>query len=85
MVRMKPKMQPQVQLWDIVPPQGEHGRVISAEVEEEIQNFLHAVKSYPSRVAKEPGITFQKHLSSIFGPNSDTAAGDRRETRPRRH
>lgn len=78
-------MQPQVQLWDIVPPQVAHGHVISAEVEEEIQHFLQAVKSYPSRVAKEPGITFQQHLSSIFAPGDDKADADRRYARSRRH
>ena len=82
---MKPKMQPQVQLWDIVPPQIAHGRVISPEVEEEIQNFLEAVKSYPSRVEKDPGITFQQHLSSIFAPGDDKADADRRYARSRRH
>jgi|HubBroStandDraft_4_1064222.scaffolds.fasta_scaffold338570_1 hypothetical protein len=82
---MKPKMQPQVQLWDIVPPQIAHGRVISPEVEEEIQNFLEAVKSYPSRAAKEPGITFQQHLSSIFAPSDHRAQANRRDARPRRH
>jgi hypothetical protein len=34
-------------------------------VEEEIQNFLRAVDSYPARVAKEPRVTFREHLSSI--------------------
>jgi hypothetical protein len=82
---MKPKMQPQVQLWDIVPPQSAHGRIVSAEVEEEIHKFLHAVHSYPSRVAKEPGVTFQQHLSSVFAPGNDRAEGDRRDTLPRRH
>jgi hypothetical protein len=82
---MKPKMQPQVHLWEIVPPKGAHGRIVSAEVEEEIQDFLQAVKSYPSRVAKEPGITFQQHLSSIFAPGNDRAEANRRDTRPRRH
>ena len=77
-------MQPQAQLWDIVPPQSAHGRIISAEVEEEIQNFLQAVKSYPSRAAKEPSITFQQHLCSISARGNDTAEDDR-DTRPRRH
>jgi hypothetical protein len=82
---MKPKMQPQAQLWDIVPPQVAHGHVISPEVEEEIQHFLQAVKSYPSRVAKEPGITFQQHLSDIVAPGHDRAEVDRRYVRSHRH
>jgi hypothetical protein len=35
-------------------------------VEEEIQSFLQAVDSYPARVAKEPGISFQQHFRSII-------------------
>ena len=35
------------------------------KVQEEIQNYLEALDSYPARVAKEPGITFQQHLSRI--------------------
>lgn len=78
-------MQPQVQPREIVPPRSAQGHVMRGEVEEEIQNFLHAVDSYPSRVAKEPGITFQQHLSSVLEPGSDRAGRDRRYTRPRRH
>src|ERR1700683_2693550 len=85
MVRMKPKMQPQVQPWEIAPPRSADGHIIPVEVEEEIQNFLHAVNSYPSRVAKEPGVTFQQHLSSIFAPGKDRPEADRRDSRPRRH
>ena len=78
-------MQAHAQLWDIVPPQGAHGSIISTEVEEEIHHFLEAVKSYPSRAAKEPGITFQQHLSSIVALGQDRAEVDRRYARSRRH
>ncbi len=33
---------------------------------EEIQKFLRALDSYPERVAKEPGVSFRRHLSGIF-------------------
>jgi len=84
MVRMKPKMHPQVQPWDIVPPQSARGHNIPAEVEEEIQTFLQAVKSYPSRAAKEPRITFQRHITSIFAARNEDEKNDRRDIRPRR-
>ena len=47
------------------------------QVSEEIQKFLRAVDSYPDRVAKEPGLSFRRHLSSLFAtpPNA----------KPRRH
>ena len=32
----------------------------------EIESFLLAVRSYPDRVAKEPGITFDQHLANVF-------------------
>jgi hypothetical protein len=74
---MKRKMHYQVQPSEIVPPRGE-------QVHEEIQNFLHALDSYPARVAKEPRINFQKHLSSIFAAR-DESDRDRRSQRTRRH
>jgi hypothetical protein len=43
----------------------------------EIREFLRAVESYPERVAKEPTITFRRHLSSVMAAPEDDA--------PRRH
>jgi hypothetical protein len=40
----------------------------SEQVQEEIQNFLRAIDSYPNRFAKEPRISFQRHLRSFFSP-----------------
>jgi hypothetical protein len=96
---MKPKMQHQihqnqvqqhqfrqkVQPREIAPPRNAPVRIIDGEVREEIQNFLQAVNSYPARVAKEPGISFQQHLSSIFAARNDNEERDRRESRPRRN
>ena len=61
-------------------------RIAKGEVNEEIQSFLRAVNSYPARVAKEPQISFQQHLSSIFAARSDDMKGDdRRDRNSRRH
>jgi hypothetical protein len=35
------------------------------EVQQEIDNFLRAINSYPDRFAREPYLSFQQHLSSI--------------------
>jgi hypothetical protein len=67
---MKPKV-----LYQIAP-----GKIVSLrseQVQEEIQSFLEAVDSYPARVAKEPGVSFHQHLSSIFATRND------RRDRPR--
>lgn len=37
------------------------------QVRREIRGFLQAVDSYPERVAKEPRVSFQQHLCSVFG------------------
>jgi hypothetical protein len=37
-----------------------------AQVRREIEGFLRAVSSYPKRAAKEPRVSFQKHLCSVF-------------------
>jgi hypothetical protein len=37
--------------------------------EQEVQAFLMAVDSYHTRLAKEPGITFQQHLHQFFAAN----------------
>ena len=35
------------------------------QVRREIQSFLQALDSYPDRVAKNPGITFEEHCSGF--------------------
>jgi hypothetical protein len=67
---MKPKMQHHVQPRESVLHR-------NAQVLDEIQKFLRAVDSYPDRVAKEPGLSFRRHLSNIFAASSNA--------RPRRH
>jgi hypothetical protein len=75
---MKAKMQYDVQPRATVPP-----RIGEVQVQEEIQNFLRALDSYPARVAKEPRVSFQQHLCSYFAPVRHE--NDRRDNRPRRH
>jgi len=36
------------------------------QVAEEIQMFLRAVDSYPERFAKEPSLSFHRHLAHFF-------------------
>lgn len=55
---MKSKMHYHVQPRETVQPRNEEARL-------EIQNFLHALDSYPARAAKEPRISFQQHLSTV--------------------
>ena len=46
---------------------------------EEFQKFIRAIESYPERFAKEPGITFRRHLSSLFSTSrKDNHADTRR-------
>ena len=80
---MKPKMQHQIQPREIAPPHSTRIQGAKGEVQEEIQNFLRAVDSYAARVAKEPRISFQQHLCSMFAARSDEH--DRRSRCPRRH
>ena len=61
---MKSKMQNHVQPRESVPQRTE-------QVSEEIEKFLYAVDSYPDRVAKEPGLSFRRHLSSLFETQDD--------------
>jgi len=70
---MKQKMQYAVQPRRSAPPRNK-------QVQEEIQNFLRALDSYPARVAKEPRVSFQQHLCSIFA-GSDYAGRDHRARR----
>jgi len=80
---MKAKMQQQVQPPEITPPLSAKVQMAKRKVEEEIQNFLEAVDSYPACVAKEPGISFQQHLSNIFAARKGEY--NRRDNGPRRH
>lgn len=45
---------------------GENSVSANEEVRSEIQIFLEALSSYPERFAKEPGITFDEHRSSLL-------------------
>jgi hypothetical protein len=71
---MKQKMQYAVQSRQSAP-------LRNKQVREEIRNFLHALDSYPARAAKEPQVSFQQHLCSIFA-HSDDAARHHRARRP---
>jgi hypothetical protein len=61
-----------VQPREIVLPRNQQARV-----QQEIRNFLQALNSYPARVAKEPHVSFQQHLCSIFAARHDNR-NDRR-------
>ncbi|MFZ0295905.1 MAG: hypothetical protein WAL52_20000 [Candidatus Sulfotelmatobacter sp.] len=69
---MKPKMHHHVQ-----PREGEPVR--NEQASEEIKKFLRALDSYPDRVAKEPSVSFRRHLSSLF------KASRKKPDEPRRH
>jgi hypothetical protein len=63
--RMKRKMHVDIQSPELAPPRHE-------QVQAEIQSFLQAVDSYPARVAKQPGLTFQQHLAKVFAGYEDS-------------
>jgi hypothetical protein len=69
---MNPKMHDHVQ-----PREGEP--LCNEQATEEIQKFLRALESYPDRVAREPGVSFRQHLSSLF------EASRKNTEEPRRH
>ena len=48
----------------VQPREGEPLR--NERASEEIKKFLRALDSYPDRVAKEPSLSFQRYLSSLF-------------------
>ena len=66
---------------EIAPPSSARLRGIHGEVEAEIRNFLQAVNSYADRVAKEPRVSFQQHLCSIFAARNNQH--NRRNSRSR--
>lgn len=35
------------------------------DVQQEVDNFLRAISSYPDRFARDPGVSFEQHLGSI--------------------
>ena len=74
---MKRKMHVHIQPPEVAPLRHE-------QVQAEIRSFLQAVDSYPARVAKEPGLTFQQHLSKVFAAQEIHYDG-RRDTASRRH
>jgi hypothetical protein len=82
---MKPKMQHQAQPRDIAPSRGAQIRIIQGNVEEEIRDFLQAVNSYSARVVKEPRVSFQQHLSSIFAARNSEDVSEHRDRGIRRH
>jgi hypothetical protein len=41
------------------------------QTQQEIQNFLLAVRSYPDRAAKDPGLTFRQHLCTFLAITDD--------------
>jgi hypothetical protein len=41
------------------------------QVQQEIQKFLLAVSSYPSRAAIDPGLTFRQYLCSLLATTGD--------------
>ncbi len=64
-MKSKSKMHYHVQPRETVQPRNERARL-------EIQNFLHALDSYPARAVKEPRISFQQHLSAVsVSPHDD--------------
>ena len=40
-------------------------RLSNEQVRREIQSFLHALKSYPGRFAKDPRVTFEEHHGGV--------------------
>jgi hypothetical protein len=85
---MKPKIHQQIELRGIAAPHSAQFQVqVQGEGQQEIQNFLRAVDSYPARVAKEPRVTFRQHLCSIFAAPGERKGNDNyhRDVRLRRY
>jgi hypothetical protein len=66
-----------IQPREVIAPRSGVVPFVRAQVREEIQNFLHALDSYPSRVAKEPRVSFHQHLCSLVGASRDDRRGHR--------
>jgi len=48
------------------------------EVQEEINSFLRALRSYPDRFAREPYLSFQQHLSSLGTASHPPSTNEKR-------
>jgi len=48
------------------------------EVQEEIDSFLRALRSYPDRFTREPHLSFQQHLSSIVTAAHSSGTDEKR-------
>jgi hypothetical protein len=46
------------------------------DAQQEIDNFLKALSSYPDRFAREPYLSFQQHLSSIVATGHSPSPED---------
>jgi len=73
---MKSKVHYQVQPRQTVRPASQPVDIL--QVQEEIDNFLRALNSYPARAAKDPRVTFQQHVGSIFAADDDSSNPRRR-------
>lgn len=49
-----------------------------SELRREVDNFIRAIKSYPDRFAKDPLLSFQRHLASITAESQARAEHRRR-------
>jgi hypothetical protein len=62
--------------------QPESLRVVEAtrrrEVQQEIDNYLLALSSYPERFANDPYVSFEQHLYSMLAAGHTFRNGDRR-------
>jgi hypothetical protein len=48
------------------------------EVQQEIDNYLLALSSYPERFADDPYVSFEQHLYSMMAAGHSFKNGDRR-------
>jgi hypothetical protein len=74
-------MQYPIQPRESVAPRSASVPLVREQVRQEIQSFLHALDSYPARVAKEPRVSFHQHLCSVFDGARDDPREDRRDDR----
>ena len=48
------------------------------EVQQEIDNYLLALSSYPDRFADDPCVSFEQHLFSMMAAGHTSRSGERR-------
>jgi hypothetical protein len=48
------------------------------EVQQEIDNYLLALSSYPERFADDPYVSFEQHLFSMMAVGHTSRSGERR-------